>query len=153
MNTKHLLFILFVTLCVAQILAACAPVASTPEPISVLLNYYKALEAKDIDKVMSFWAEDAVQTDEFGGRFSGQAEIRAGLQSAINDEVTVEAIDPSDTNGRLVYEYKVYVSGNLVLSGTGLTIVQDGKIIFDGTETTWADECNRDSSQSFCAAQ
>jgi hypothetical protein len=150
MNTKRFLLILFIIL--AQTLAACAPAASTPEPASILLGYYDALEARDIDKVMSFWADDAVYSDG-SVRQSGQEEIRAGQQSAINDRVTVEVSNINDTNGRLVYDYKVLVDGRLWLSGTGLTIVQDGKIIFDGTEATWTEECNRDSSQSFCATQ
>jgi hypothetical protein len=94
-----------------------------------------ALKARDIDKVMSFVADDAVFIDP-GGRYSGQAEIRATTQSAINDGVIVEVSNVSDTNGRLVYEYEVFVDGGLFTLGTGLTIVKDGKIVFDGTEST-----------------
>lgn len=138
MNPKRLLSsLLIVSVAASLILAACgSATAATPEPISVLQGYYDALEARGIDKVMSFWADDAVLTDEFGSRLSGPVEIRAGLQSAINDRVTVDVIDPHETNGRVVYEYKVFVGESPVLSGTALTIVQDGKIIFDGTEET-----------------
>jgi hypothetical protein len=39
--------------------------------------------------------------------------------------------------GRIVYDYKVMQGGNLLDQGTnGLTIVKEGKIIFDGTEDT-----------------
>jgi hypothetical protein len=151
MHNKSYLFILFVTLCVAQILAACVAAASTPDPVSVIQGYYDALASRDIDKVMSFWAEDAVYSDEFGVRQSGHEEIRAGVQSAINDGVIVELSNISDTHGRLVYDYQVFVGGTPFLSGTGLTIIQDSKIVFDGTEETWAKECEQDSTQRFCA--
>jgi hypothetical protein len=147
MNTKSYLFILFVAL--AQILAACAPAASTPEPISVLQGYFDALEAKDIDKVMTYWAEDAVYSDG-SWRQSGHEEIRAGQLAAIKDSVTVEVSNVSDTNGRLVYDYKVFVGGAPWSTGTGLTIIKDGKIIFDGTEKTWEAECDKDPTQRFC---
>jgi hypothetical protein len=148
-NPKYILFIFVVVL--AQILAACgSATASTPEPTGVLQGYYDALQARDIEKLMSFVADNAVFLDQ-GLRYSGHAEIRASLQSAIKDYVTVDVSNVSDTNGRLVYDFRVFVSKTPVLSGTGLTIVRDGKIIFDGTEESWAAECERDSTQGFCA--
>jgi hypothetical protein len=135
-------------------LAACGPAATpTPDPISILQGYYDAVNAKDIDKAMSFIAEDAVFTGELGATFSGHPEIRATLQSAIDAGVTFEVSDVRATNGRLVYEYLAHVPNVLSPSGTGLAIVKDGKIIFDGTEATWTEECAKDATQRFCAEQ
>jgi hypothetical protein len=140
------------------VLVACSGPAATsspeptPEPASVLQGFMDALAAKDIDAVMSFWAEDAVQIDQFG-RNVGLEEIRASHQSAIDDDVTFEVSNVTESNGRLVYDYRVFNSGVLVASGTGLTIVEDGKIVFDGTEESLAAECERDASQTFCETE
>jgi hypothetical protein len=41
------------------------------------------------------------------------------------------------TDGKVVYDYKVMQGTNLLDQGTnGLTVVKDGKIVFDGTEDT-----------------
>ena len=150
MNTKSLLFTLLVVIITTSLLlAACAPSASTPNPAAILEGYIHSFNARQLDEAISLVADDAVFIDP-GGKYVGEAQIRATLQSAINDGVTLEVSNISDTNGRLVYEYKVFVGGGLFTSGTGLTIVQDGKIIFDGTEETWTEECNRDASQRFC---
>jgi hypothetical protein len=145
----HRIIILAVAL---SMLAACGPAAApTPEPTSILQGYYDAVNDKDIDKAMSFIAEDAVFTGELGATFSGHAEIRATLQSAIDAGVTFEVSDVRVTDGRLVYQYQAHVPNALSPSGTGLAIVKDGKIIFDGTEATWTEECAKDATQRFCA--
>ena len=42
-----------------------------------------------------------------------------------------------NTDGRVVYDYKVLQGANLLDQGTnGLTGVKDGQVIFDGTEGT-----------------
>ena len=154
MNTKHLLSILFVTLCVAQALVACgtaAPAAPTPEPITVVEGFYDALNDRDINRVMFHFADDALQIDAFGNRFEGAEAIRSTLQSAINDAVTVTIKDATDTNGRVVYTYDVYVGGAYAATVEGLTVVSDGKIIFDGTQENWAEECEKNHAQKFCA--
>jgi hypothetical protein len=133
------------------VLMACGGQAATPtpDPTSVLQGYVDALAAKDIDAVMSYWAEDAVQIDLLD-RNEGLEEIRINMRGAIADNVTFEVSNVTDTNGRLIYDYQVFVNGEPGTSATGFTIVKDGKIIFDGTEELLAAECERDASQSFC---
>jgi hypothetical protein len=53
--------------------------------------------------------------------------------------VTFEHTNFRAKRGRVVYDFKVRedVSGRVIAEGTdGLTIVEDGKIVFDGTERT-----------------
>src|ERR1043165_1013274 len=152
MNVKYSLLIVFVVL--TQALTACgSSSARTPEPITVVQGFYDALNDRDINRVMFYFADDALQIDAFGNRFEGAEAIRTTLQSAISDSVTVEVKDPTDTNGRVVYKYDVYVGGAYVATVDGLTVISDGKVIFDGTQENWAVECETNPAQKFCAEQ
>ena len=96
--------------------------------------YYDALNAKDIDKAMSFIAPDAVFINP-NGTFSGAAEIKQSLEEGFAVELTFNLGNFREDAGRVVYDYEVLVAGEIVETGTdGLTIVKDGKIVFDGTE-------------------
>jgi len=63
-----------------------------------------------------------------------------------------EPSEIKDVNGkgRLVYDFNAFINDMPVYSGNGLTVVKDGKIIFDGTEFHWKGERDRDPTQSFC---
>jgi hypothetical protein len=149
---KRLLFISWMML-LLLVLAACSPAATpTPEPISVLQGYLNGLNAGDIDKALAFIADDAVFIDT-GGKHTGQAKIRATLRSWLNDGLTIHARDFSEENGRVVYKAHFFIRDGEVDMLKALTIVKDGKIVFDGTEATWSAECDRDASQVFCAAK
>jgi len=51
----------------------------------------------------------------------------------------------------VTYTIKLYEDDRLVVThDDGLTIVVDGKIIFDGTETYRSIECNYNPAQAFC---
>ena len=148
-NAKY--FLLLVLVILTQILTACGlPATRTPEPITVVQGFYDALNDRDINRVMFYFADDALQIDAFGNRFEGAEAIRTTLQSAINDTVTVTVRDATDTNGRVVYKYDVYVGGGYALTVDGLTVITDGKIIFDGTQENWAEECEKNPAQTFC---
>jgi hypothetical protein len=134
------------------VLTACGPAStSATEPIGVLQGYLNGLNAENLDQAMSFVADQAVFISGVN-RYAGSAEIRATLQSAINDGVTIHARDFSEDNGRVLYKAHIFVRDGEVDMVKALTIIRDGKIVFDGTESTWAAECDRDGSQAFCAA-
>jgi limonene-1,2-epoxide hydrolase len=136
MNLKRILLSLMAATTVA--LAACGP-AATPAPAAVVQRYYEAVNAKQLDAAMAFIADDAVFVNPYG-TFRGKDDVRASLQLVMNDGITFDLSNFRDTNGRVVYDYKVFVNGEQVEVGTdGLTIVRDGKITLDATERwEWA---------------
>jgi ketosteroid isomerase-like protein len=106
------------------------------EQIWVVQKYYEALNAKNLDLAMSFVADDAVFINPTG-TYEGVKAIRESLVGLNKDGITFELSNFRNDAGRIVYDYKVMQGGNLLDQGTnGLTIVKDGKIIFDGTEDT-----------------
>ena len=156
MFTKRLLFILIFLLSV--LLAACSPAAAPPpapsptvpqptdapealsEAASLVQRYYNAVNVEDLDTAMSFIAEEAVFINPMGS-FIGKEEIRASLEILFEENITFEISNFRDTDGRVVYDYKVLVDGEGAEPGTdGLTIVKEGMIVFDGTERTERDD-------------
>jgi len=158
MNTKRILFSLLIG--IAGLLAACSGTAPAPtpqtvapsveaptaaptavkpaptDPIAIVQLYYEALNVKDIDTAMSFIADDAVFANPTG-KYVGKDEIRASLDGQANANITFELSHFREGSGRVVYDYRVLQNGGLLESGTdGVTIVKDGKIVFDGTERT-----------------
>jgi len=106
------------------------------EPEYVVQRYYQALDAKDVDLAMSFVASDAVFINPTG-TYEGASAIRKSLEGINTDGITFDLDNFQNTDGRVVYDYKVKQGTNLLDQGTdGLTIVKDGKIVFDGTEKT-----------------
>ena len=54
------------------------------------------------------------------------------------DGTTFELTSFRNTEGKIIYDYKVMQGANLIDQGTnGLTVVKDGLVIFDGTEDTF----------------
>jgi ketosteroid isomerase-like protein len=146
MKSKATFFMLFVIL--AQALAACgtaAPTApvleptsvppvptSAPDPITIVQNYYDALNAAEFDKMASFMAEDMVATYP-GGKYTGKQEVITANQDAIGAGLKFELSDLKDTDGRVTSCFKVFQKDALIDQGcTGVTIVRRGQIIFDG---------------------
>ena len=129
MNIRRISLILTLTL--AALLAACAPAAT---PTSIVQRYIEALNAKQLDTAMTFVADDAVFVNPYG-TFRGKDAVRASLQLVMDDGVTFAYNNYRESNGRVVYDYKVFVNGEQVEVGTdGLNIVRDGKIVLDSTE-------------------
>lgn len=106
------------------------------EQIWVVQKYYEALNAKNLDLAMSFIAADALFINPTG-TYEGAEAIRESLSGLNTDGITFELSNFRNTSGKIVYDYKVMQSGNLLDQGTnGLTVVEDGLVIFDGTEDT-----------------
>ena len=139
-------------LLVLVIVACGSPSSSRTDAVTVLETYYDALTGGDLDKALSLVANNAVFIDPMG-KYVGLDEIRAVYEPQMNMGRKWEPTNIKDTNGkgRLVYDFKAYINDMTVYSGEGLTVIKDGKIIFDGSEFTWKGECDRDPAQSFCA--
>jgi ketosteroid isomerase-like protein len=106
------------------------------EQVWVVQKYYKALNAKNLDLAMSFIAGEAVFINPTG-TYEGIDAIRNSLAGLNTDGITFDLSNFRNTEGQIVYDYKVMQGANLLDQGTdGLTIVKDGKIVFDGTERT-----------------
>jgi limonene-1,2-epoxide hydrolase len=106
------------------------------DSIKVVKHFYAAVNAKDVDKAMKYVADTAVFVNPLG-TFRGAEEVRDFLGRSL--AVSFEHSNFRATGGRVVYDFKVKddVSGRMIEEGTdGLTIVEDGKIVFDGTERT-----------------
>ena len=102
----------------------------------VIQKYYDALNAHNLDLAMSFIASDAVFINPTGS-YEGVDAIRASLEGLATDNISFNISKLRGLDGRIIYDYEVLQSGTLLDQGTnGLTIVRDGKIIFDGTEDT-----------------
>jgi hypothetical protein len=115
--------------------ANAAPAAQA-SPITIVQEYLEAYNAGDIDKAVSYLADDVVFINPTG-TYVGKAKARENLEAIKKDGITFEYSDFKDDNGRVVYSYKVIIGGEAVETGTGgLTIVKDGKIVFDGTTDT-----------------
>ena len=106
------------------------------EEIWIVQEYYEALNARNLDLAMAFIASDAVFINPTGS-YEGAQAIRESLAGLNTDGVTFDLSNFRNTEGRIVYDYKVMQGNNLLDQGTnGLTIVKDGLVIFDGTEDT-----------------
>lgn len=108
------------------------------EQVWVVQEYYEALNAGNLDLAMSYIAADA-QFINPTGTYKGATEIRESLAGLNKDGITFSLSNFRNTDGTIVYDYEVLQGGNVLDKGTnGLTIVQEGMIVFDGTEETAA---------------
>jgi ketosteroid isomerase-like protein len=106
------------------------------EQIWVVQKYYEALNAKKLDLAMSFIASDALFINPTG-TYEGADAIRESFAGLNTDGITFDLSNFRNTDGSVVYDYEVLQGGNVLDKGTnGLTIVKDGKVVFDGTEDT-----------------
>jgi ketosteroid isomerase-like protein len=107
------------------------------EQIWVVQKYYEALNAKNLDLAMSFIASDALFINPTG-TYEGAKAIHESLAGLNKDGITFDLSNFRNTAGKIIYDYKVIQAGNVLDQGTnGLTVVKDGKVVFDGTEDTF----------------
>jgi ketosteroid isomerase-like protein len=110
------------------------------EQIWVVQKYSEAVNAKNLDLAMPFIASDAVFINPTG-TYKGADRIRKSLASLNTDGITFDLSNFHNAGGKVVFDYKVMRGAALLDQGTnGLTIVKDGKIVFDGTEDTLASQ-------------
>jgi hypothetical protein len=118
---------------VSLLLAACAA-APTADPITVVKDYYAAVNGKNLDKALSLLADDVVTTGP-GQRYEGKDALRKVLQENMGLNFRSEISNLRESNGEVRYDYIVYYGANEVdRDSDGLTIVKNGKIVFDGLE-------------------
>ena len=100
---------------------------------------------------MKFLSDDAVVIDRTG-RLDGSQAIRHDLElNFVPGQMRFELSDLSSDGNEVTYTIKVYEDDTLVATyDDGLTIVVDGKIIFDGQERYRSIKCNQDPAQAFC---
>lgn len=121
---------------VAAVLAIVPASANDTANTQVVQAYYEAFNAADVDKAVTYLADDVVFINPTGTYF-GIDEVRKSLEAQAGEGLTIELSDLKDDNGRVVYSYAVKVGDAVVDSGdNGLTVVKDGKIVFDGTTLT-----------------
>ena len=110
------------------------------EQIWVVQKYYEALNAKDLELAMSFIASNALFINPTG-TYEGSDAIRESLKGLNTDGITFDLSNFRNTEGKIIYDYKVVQGGNVLDQGSnGLTVVKDGKVIFDGTEDTFVSQ-------------
>jgi ketosteroid isomerase-like protein len=122
---------------VSLLLAACAPAAPAKDlsdPLILVIGYYTAIEASDIEKAMTYVSDDYVMTDPTGFTVGKEAATTA-WKGYIDAGFTFDQSDFKVDGNRVTSCYKVYEKGNLIDEGCGaVTHVRDSKIIFDGLE-------------------
>jgi DNA-binding beta-propeller fold protein YncE len=165
MNTKRMLFILFITLCVAQALAACgtavptAPasepttalpvstaeslVAATAEPAiivkmtdpaAVARDFYKALNAGNIETAMALVSEDVKCRGAC--YLNGKTSFRSFMQGGINMGGRVELNDLQVDGDKVSYNWTAYNTDDVpVALGTESLQIQNGLIILMETRS------------------
>ena len=110
------------------------------EQIWVVQKYYEALNTKKLDLAMSFIAPDALFINPTG-TYEGADAIRKSLVGLNTDGIMFDLSNFRNTDGKIVYDYKVLQAGNLLDQGTnGLTVIKEGMVIFDGTEDTFVSQ-------------
>jgi ketosteroid isomerase-like protein len=123
------------------------------EQIWVVQEYYEALNAESLDLAMSFIASDAVFINPTG-TYEGAGAIRESLEGLNKDGITFDLSNIRNTDGTVVYDYEVLQGDNVLDKGTnGLTIVKDGKIVFDGTEDTAPPQAQESADPSAIAQE
>lgn len=110
--------------------------SASADPIEIVVNFYTLLNAKQVDDAMVYVADDALFVHPLGIAL-GRDAIRELLRLQADSGITFEGSNFRDNDGRVTYAYVIYQNGNVWLRATdGVTIVENGKIVFDGTEAT-----------------
>ncbi len=154
MNTKYILFILLITLCVAQALAACgtaAPVApvseptiaprpavpATSEPVdaaTVARSFYEAANAGDIEAAMALVAENVKCRGAC--YITGKESFRSYIQGSINMGGRVELSDLQVDGEKVSYNWKAYNTDDIpVALGMETLQIENGLIVLMETQT------------------
>jgi hypothetical protein len=134
MKACPLAALIVVSLVVAARTAAAQ--AAPANPVSVVKGFYDAVNAKQLDKALTYVADNAVFSWPGIGIFSGRGKVRELFQTAARGW-TFKGSNFRDNGGRVTYAYEISENGKLIFaSPDGVTVVKNGKIILDGTEAT-----------------
>jgi hypothetical protein len=149
-NTKvqQLLLALIVTALVVS-LASCKPAQPT-DPIAIIQASNERINKGDLDGYLKYFADDAVISDEHGRSVGTQAIREYMQQEIVAKDFRFELSDLSADGDIVTYTCHVYM-GNMDLGIVkGLSVIKDGKIIYDGSVDVYRYDCDKDPSQAFC---
>ncbi len=132
MKTYHYLVMLIV---VALSLSACGSSQAETDLIVILESYEAAWNAKDLDAVMEYFTDNAVETNG-AGTFTGKDEIR-GIYEQVNDIFSMDCQNYQVDGNSVTYDcvMTIYETGG-IFGERYETIFENGKIktnIFLGT--------------------
>jgi limonene-1,2-epoxide hydrolase len=110
--------------------------SASGDPVQVVKAFFADLNAHQIDKAMRYVAPGAV-FDEPIGRFTGRAAVRRLLLREVSDGMVVHHSNFRVHGDRVIYDFRLTeYFGTVATGNNGLDIVKDGKIVYDGTETS-----------------
>jgi hypothetical protein len=128
-------YLVVVGMMLILLLAACGGAAQRePDPVTVVQEFYTAIADKQLETAMNHVGDDALFINPTG-TYTGKDQVRDNISALIDGGFVFELRDFVNTNGKVNYGYTLYIDGQAVEEGdNGVTIVKDGKIVFDGLE-------------------
>lgn len=131
---KKLLVVLAMILVLALNACSSGAAQGKADPVTIVQAFYKAITDKQLDAAMAYVADDALFINPTG-TYTGKDEVRTNISALVDGGFDFQLRDLVDTNGKVNYGYTLYINGEAVEEGdNGVTIVKDGKIVFDGLE-------------------
>lgn len=123
---------------IIALLTACQSATSgqPTDPAAVMDAYTEAINAHDVEKALSYVADDAVY-ERPNGAFNGKAEIRNFVEDLVARNVHVELIGERQVDGEQVtWHSRVMIDDpenpdgpQMELRNDSTSIVRDGKIV------------------------
>jgi predicted SnoaL-like aldol condensation-catalyzing enzyme len=128
--------LIIAAIAVMTLLAACQSGGSQPtNPAAVMDAYTAAINAHDLEKALSYVADDAVY-DRPAGAFNGKEEVRGFIEDLFARNVQVELIGERTVDGeRVTWKSRVMIDDpenpgvRLEIINNSESIVRDGKIV------------------------
>lgn len=107
---------------------------SDKDTLAVVKHHYDALIARDVEAIMSDYAEDVVMlTNLADGPVLGSAAVRETVEGAMSI-LTPEVVKQCKIDKMVAYGDKaivVFAWGTVIPFGTDTYIVQNGKIVYE----------------------
>jgi limonene-1,2-epoxide hydrolase len=122
--------------------------SASEDAVHIVKAFYADVNANEIDKAMRYVSPKAVFINPIG-KYTGRAAIRAFLRRGASEGIAFEHTNFRVDGGRVIYDFRVKQYASIVAAGhDGLTVVKDGKIVFEGTEATEPGSTSSASSAS-----
>jgi ketosteroid isomerase-like protein len=110
--------------------AACGSAPPASDPGSAIKGFYNAFNTRDVDRALTFLADDAVMAEYVGATYQGKPEIRSTLQFEAGRSLQMEISNLRVSGDKVTYHIKVSVGSEAALAREVdvEAIVQGGKI-------------------------